>query len=110
MNENGSSEDPGSNSHLYSLSGKEFRAEMLRIFKELKGSMEQTASKTEDDMSVEMKKTPNKNAKDWKTWSVKWKISLEGFTRRITADENRMSELKGELHINSIQQEKMEKS
>lgn len=44
-NEDGCSEDPTSISHLYTLSDKDFKEKMLRMFKELQEIMEQTLKK-----------------------------------------------------------------
>lgn len=56
MNEDGSFEDSTSISHLYSLSDKDFKKEMLRKFKELKETTEWTSNKMKDDMGTDRRK------------------------------------------------------
>lgn len=46
MIKDGSCEDPNSINQLYNFSDKDFREEMMRMFKELKATVELTANKT----------------------------------------------------------------
>lgn len=96
---------------LYTTSLKwEFRVEMLRMLKELKERVERTANKTQENTRVytrkEIQMSRNTNRK---TWPAKSKNSLEVFTSKVTAAEDRIHKFKHKVQKTFRQQQKMDK-
>lgn len=92
----------------YIASDQDFRKEILKMFIELKETMEQTAHKTWG-FEGRNEKTSNRNIRAEKNVISEVKTTMESFTSRATAFEDRMGKLEDEQHNTSIQQKTLKK-